>query len=129
MSTPEIPCQACGNNVPSYDIVHYGSIDSGYQKLCSQCFNAAVAERSGITAFENIRLEPVGITDCIGETHEFHFRTRLLGNIVSLEAFELLDGEPGGYEFQLIGQPEDDLFVLLGRMVRGSARHCPSNTS
>jgi hypothetical protein len=43
--------------------------------------------------------------------------TRLLGGILSLQAFELQDGTPAGYQFQIIGDPQDDIFALLGRMV------------
>jgi hypothetical protein len=118
MPNPVDPCAGCGETVPSYDIVHYGSFDSGYRLLCTRCFNDEVAKRCGVDGFENIRLEPIGITDCSGETHQFHFQTRLLGGIVSLEAFELRDGSPGGYECQIIGDPEDDLFTLLGRLVQ-----------
>ena len=118
MPSPVVLCEGCGESVPGYDIVHYGSIDSGYRLLCTRCFNAEVVKRSGVDDFENIRLEPIGITDCDGETHQFHFQTRLLGNIVALEAFELRDGNPGGYECQIIGDPKDDLFGLLGRLVQ-----------
>jgi hypothetical protein len=118
MSKMVVACEGCGETVPGHDIVHYGSIDQGYRKLCSRCFNAEVAERSGVESFENIRLEPIGITDCAGEEHQFHLRTRLLGDMVILEAFELRDGEPGGYKFKLAGNPEEDLFVLLGRLVQ-----------
>lgn len=102
---------------PSHDITHYGSIETGYRNLCSLCFNADVAKRCGLEEFENIRLEPITITDDTGQAREFHFVTRLLGNILSLEAFELQDGVPAGYQFQIICDPEDDLFGLLGRMV------------
>ena len=111
-------CEECGETVPGYDIVHYGSMDHGYRKLCSQCLNAAVAERSGVDNFENIRLEPIVMTDCRGKEHQFHFRTRLLGGIVALEAFEVREGNPEGYQFELIGDSEDDLFALLGRLVQ-----------
>ena len=50
-------------------------------------------------------------------TREFHFQTRLLGHIVALEAYELIEGTPAGYKFQMIGNPEDDLFALLGRLI------------
>lgn len=113
-----IICEGCGQLAPSYDIVHYGSSEEGFQKLCTQCFNASVALRSGVENFENIRLEPIGITDCAGELHQFHFQTRLLGNMVTIDGFELLAGNPGGYTFQIIGEPEDDLFVLLGLLVQ-----------
>jgi predicted FMN-binding regulatory protein PaiB len=55
-------------------------------------YNAEVAKRCGLDDFENIRLEPIGIDDCAGETHEFHFQTRLMGHIVSSEAFEVREG-------------------------------------
>jgi hypothetical protein len=102
---------------PSHDITHYGSIEHGYKKLCSLCLNAEVANRCGLEEFENIRLEPIGITDSTGQTRDFHFVTRLMGDILSLNAFELQDGIPAGYQFQVLGDPEDDIFALLGRMV------------
>jgi hypothetical protein len=111
-------CEECGEITPGYDTVHYGSMDSGYRQLCTRCFNAEVAELHGLDDFENIRLEPIGLTDCAGEEHQFHFQTRLLGGIVSLEAFELREGNPAGYTFQLIGKPEEDLFALLGRLIQ-----------
>ena len=49
--------------------------------------------------------------------HQFHLRTRLLGAIVTLEAYELKENEPSGYQFQLIGEPDEDRFVQLGRLV------------
>ena len=47
----------------------------------------------------------------------FIFEVHLLGDRVSLEAFELVDGAPGGYQFQVLGDAEEDLFDLMGRMV------------
>src|SRR5207253_3899255 len=55
--------------------------------------------------------------DAAGERHEFHFRVRLLGDRVVLEAFELNAGEPGGYEFEVLGDPEGDLFALLAGLI------------
>jgi hypothetical protein len=110
-------CEGCGKETPGYDITHYGSIDGVYRNLCSLCFNAEVAKLSGLDNFDNARLQPIGITDCAGELHQFHFVTRLLGHMVTLEAFELKEGQRAGYEFQIIGDPEEDQFALLGRMV------------
>jgi hypothetical protein len=80
--------------------------------------NVAVALRTGVENFENIRLEPIGITDCAGELHQFHFQNRLLENMVKIDGFELVDGNPDGYTFRIIGDPDDDLFVLLGKLVQ-----------
>src|ERR1700676_1536564 len=57
-----------------------------------------------------------------GEGHEFHFRTYLFGSGVVLDAFELRDGHPSGYSFQIIGDPEGDLLVLLGRLIEKMRR-------
>lgn len=114
----QIHCEGCDEISPSYDIIHYGSTDSGYRQLCTRCYNAEVAKRCGLNDFENIRLEPIGIDDCAGETHEFYFQTRLMGHIVSLEAFEVHDGNPGGCKFQLVADPEEDLFALVGRLIQ-----------
>lgn len=111
-------CEECGEITPGYDSVHYGSLDSGYRQLCTQCFNAEVTELYGLDDFGNIRLTPIGLTDCAGEEHRFHFQTRLLGGIVSLEACELHEGSPASYKFQLVGDPEDDLFSLLGKLIQ-----------
>jgi hypothetical protein len=120
--SPQILCDSCGQLAPSYEIVHYGSIERGYRKLCSQCFNTEVAKTGGLKGFEHARFEPVGLVDCTGEVHEFHFRTHLFGPGVALESFELRDGRPAGYQFKIIGNPTDDLFVLLGRLIEKMRR-------
>ena len=113
----QIRCDGCRQSAPSYDIVHYGSIERGYRRLCSQCFNGEAARAAGLEGFEHAKFEPVGLTDCAGEVHEFHFRTNLFGPGVAVDAFELRDGSPAGYHFQIIGDPADDLLVLLGRLI------------
>jgi hypothetical protein len=118
----QIQCDVCGQRVPDYDIVNYGSIDRGYRKLCSACFNTGVAKLGDLTGFEHIQFEPIVITDVSGDTHEFHFHTLLRGTHVTLEAFELFDEHPSGYRFQVIGGPEDDLMALLGKLIEKMRR-------
>lgn len=110
-------CDNCRKRVPNYDLVNYGSIEKGYRQLCGQCFNTEVAQLDGLLHFEHINFEPVQLLDCAGEKHDFHFRTRLFGPGIALDAFELRDGHPGGYRFQIIGDPEEDLLGLLGRLI------------
>lgn len=112
-----IRCVACGEATPTHDIITIGGIDEGDRQICSRCFNAEVAGLHDLQDFENVRLEPIGLVDCAGERHVFHFRTQLLGHIVALDAFELHEGVPSGYQCQMIGDPEDDLLGLLGRLV------------
>ncbi len=120
--TQQVQCEGCGKNTPGYDIVSYGSLDRGCRNLCSYCFNSEVAKQNGLADFENVRFQPIGMIDCDGETHQFHFQTRLLGSMVSLDAFELRDGVPSGYNFQTIGAPGDDLLVLLVKLIEKMRR-------
>lgn len=113
----QIRCATCGQVTPDHDIVNYGSIEDGYRELCNRCLNTEVAKSDGLDKFEHVRFEPVELADCTGEAHVFHFRTRLFGPGVALDAFELRDGHPGGYQFQIIGDPQEDLLVLLGRLI------------
>ncbi|GAB0119800.1 DUF7713 domain-containing protein [Acidisoma sp. 7E03] len=115
-------CEACGTTVPEYDVVSYGSIECGYRALCTNCFNAEVAGALGLEHFEHTPLAPVVMTDCAGDQHEFHFRTRLLGEIMVLEAFELEADVPGGYQFEIVGEPADEPLVLLGRLIERMRR-------
>ncbi len=115
--TKETRCSSCGEITPNYDIVNYGSIEKRSRQLCSRCLNAEVAKSDGLDKFEHVRFDPVDLADCTGRAHVFHFRTRLFGPGIALDAFELRDGHPAGYQFQVIGEPEDDLLALLGRLI------------
>ena len=109
-------CQTCGRAIAGFESVHYGSIEGGYRDLCNRCFNQEVAAAGGID-FAHVQFEPLEMPDAAGQAHRFHFEIRLLGDRVALEAFELVDGAPGGYEFQVLGDAADDLFELMGQMV------------
>jgi hypothetical protein len=113
----KVRCDACHENVPSFDITNLGSIDTGYRRLCSRCSNVEMAEWSGLPGFEHLDLKPVALIDRSGKEHEFHFRVRLFGTGVALDAFELQGGLPAGYQFQIIGKPEEDQLALLGRLI------------
>lgn len=121
-SSSKICGDVCDTAVPTYDVVNYGSIEQGYRELCNRCFNAEVASALGLERFENVCLHPVVMTDCAGERHEFHFRMRLLGTVTALDAFEVTAGAPGGYRFQMLGKPDDELLSLLGRLIERMRR-------
>ena len=57
------------------------------------------------------------IADCDGVVHCFHFSTRLFGRGVSLDAFELENGHPAGYKFQIIDDPETDPLEMLAKLI------------
>jgi hypothetical protein len=59
------------------------------------------------------------LSDAHGDDHEFHFRSLLLGDQLSLEAFELAGGDGSkGYRFQSLGDPEAEPFALLGQLIQ-----------
>ena len=116
-----VQCDSCGETVPGFDTIHYGSMEAGYRDLCSRCFNGEVAKLGGLN-FEHVAFEPVEMRDAIGGSHRFHFRVHHLGDQVSLEAFELKEGAPGGYQFQILGEAEADLFGLMGQLIERMRR-------
>lgn len=117
MDQDTIPCESCGQLTPHYDIVSYRGAEGSCRQFCTRCFNADVARLGGLAHFEDIPLEPIDLTDSVGETHRFYFRTRLHGSIVALDAFELRDGRPSGYQCQVIGNPEQELLALLAKLI------------
>jgi hypothetical protein len=42
--------------------------------------------------------------------------------MAALDAFELRDGAPGGYQFQILGKPDDEPLSLLGRLIERMRR-------
>ena len=105
----------CGA-IAGFESVHYGLIEGGYRDLCNLCFNQEIGA-AGEIDFSHVQFEPLEMPDAAGETHHFHFELRLRGDRVVLEAFELVDGAPGGHQFQVLGDAEADLFGLMGQMV------------
>jgi len=114
-------CHTCQAPIAGYDSVHCGSIETGYRDLCSRCFNEEVANH-GELDFQHVQFDPVDMPDAGGAVHRFHFRLHLLGDQVSLEAFELKDGAPDGYQFQMLDEAEADLFALMARLIERMRR-------
>ncbi len=107
-------CTACGKTVAPYDGV-FLTREKDQQYFCSNCYNDMLSQHLGV-AFENPSFEPVTIKDTDAISHTFHFRTRLLGDQVSIDALEILDDDKQGYEFAVLGDVEEDLFDLFKRL-------------
>jgi hypothetical protein len=112
--------------VPDYNVVGYGSDESGERPLCSRCFNLETAQ-AGRIDFERVRFASIAMTDAVGKSHVFQFRVfEALGGGVILEAFERPPPELAGYEFAALGETPVDLFdlkaLLLQRMRRWLAQ-------
>jgi hypothetical protein len=74
-----------------------------------------IAEYSG-TDFEHVEFEPILLKDAEGVNHEFHFTVRHLGDRIGIDSFEIDEDHRGGYEFSLIGDIEDEIFKLFGKL-------------
>jgi len=96
--------------------VSYGSLESGYRELCNRCFNeeshAAMASTFSMSNSSRSRcsMRP-------GQRPQISFPRASARRSVALDAFELRDEEPRGYHFQIIGDPQGDLFALMGQLV------------
>jgi hypothetical protein len=117
-----VHCHTCHQVIAVADGVTYGSIETGYRELCSRCFNEEVARQGGLD-FQHVQFEPQDMADAGGAVHRFHFRVHLLGDRVAINVFEIDEaGNPGGYEFQALGDPEGDLFALMGQLIERMRR-------
>lgn len=117
----QVQCQTCHAWVASYEAIHFGSMELGYRDLCSRCFNEVVA-RTGQIELEQVGFQPIDMSDAAGVKRRFHFLLLHLGDRVTLEAFEVQDGERRGYEFRILDDPQADLFELMARLVERMRR-------
>ena len=116
-------CVRCGPTKPTCDFVSAATSDGMYRLLCSRCFNEEMAQFAKVHNFEHPGFTPIRLLDANGDAHEFHFRNLLLGDQLSLEAFELAhDDVSAGYRFQILGDLESDPFALLGQLIQKMRR-------
>ncbi|BBO86793.1 hypothetical protein DSCO28_73590 (plasmid) [Desulfosarcina ovata subsp. sediminis] len=108
-------CEFCGELVPSYSTI-YVAVDKQYHCSCLKCYNSRMAEYSG-TDFEYVELDPIILKDFEDVDHKFHFTVRHLGDRIVIEAFEIKEGHRGGYEFSYIGDIDEEIFNLFGKLV------------
>jgi hypothetical protein len=78
-----------------------------------------MAQFAGHRSFEHPSFTPLRLLDAHGYEHEFYFRSLLLGDQLSLEAFELAgDDDSAGYRFQCLGNAKSEPFTLLAQLVQ-----------
>ena len=107
-------CEICGSHVPGYDTVYLSSQEN-LTRICLKCYNQRISDSTGFD-YEHVELEPIVVKDTDGADHKFHFTVRLLGDRVAIDAFEIKNGHPGGYEFSVIGDIEIEIFELFGKL-------------
>jgi hypothetical protein len=82
-----------------------------------------MAEYIGLD-YEHVSFDPLTLQDLDGVPHTFEFRPHIFGDQLNLQAFEV--GPEQGYEFSVIADAEQDLFVtfqtLFERMRRELGR-------
>lgn len=114
------PCDTCGTEVSTYDGVYFSKGDKS-RFLCNRCYNESISGAIGLD-FEHLSFNPIILADKDGENHTFHFQTRLLGDKVHIQALEIRDNAPRGYEFSIYSDAEDDLFGLFTKLAERMRR-------
>ena len=105
-------CEDCSHLVPPYDMIHLTVSERQSRRICIRCFNTRIA---GVD-FEHPSFEPVMLRDASGVPHEFHFTARHGGSHLAIEAFEVEHGRPSGYQFQVLGDPNDEPLAIFQRL-------------
>lgn len=117
-------CVACNRTVPAHDgVIRSDGRGKSFGFHCGRCWAQVVAEHQGVEATV-LEIAPVTMRDAAGCDHEFHFR--FIPAPRGIEAFELVDGAPGGYRFKVLQEDDDPAIVerLFARMRRALAtRH------
>jgi hypothetical protein len=123
MMMKRVRCSQCKRLSAPWDLVHIAFNEGEkYKPFCVDCSNRMMAERSGLEDFQTVPFESMELTDADGVKHWFHFRTRLFGPGIALDAFEFPDAWGGGYRFQVIGEPHDDQMQLFARLLEKMRR-------
>lgn len=87
------------------------------RKLCFRCMNAQMAETTGHQEGRDVQFDPYVITGRDRRKHTFQIRSRYGPNGYTLEAFEVLRGRRGGYEFAVISPYGVDILDGYARLI------------
>lgn len=115
MTQERYTCTTCKRKVPGYEGVCL-TIEGEQHFYCDKCYNQQIADMYDLD-FTNISFHPVTFPDSDGIDHTFHISTRIFGPHVCLEAYELINDHPSGYQFSVMGDVEEDLFALFTKLV------------
>lgn len=107
-------CETCGKLARGFDMIHL-SRDGGTTLLCSKCYNEFVSQYMGLD-FQHVDFDSVTMQDIDGVSHTFEYQTRLFGANIFIEALEIQDGQPRGYEFATAGDAEGDMLTLFQKL-------------
>ena len=117
-TAPLAKCSECLKEKPAYGFTIVSNDEScESRELCSACFNRSCARRSGLPDLELPELSPILLIDSLGKEHVFYFDVRLTTGL-GIQAFELVDGNPGGYQFSIMDHPASDVSELYFELIK-----------
>ncbi|NLK53196.1 MAG: hypothetical protein GX295_12260 [Syntrophomonadaceae bacterium] len=108
-------CNRCGKEIAGQTVILSDPVLSG--TYCTDCHNRVVSKFLGID-FEHVSFEPVQIKDSYGKKHTFYFETELVPTGRSIEAYERLKVDKGGYKFSILGDFDCDPRVLYSQLLQ-----------
>ena len=109
-------CESCKKTVPAYEMTHLTEQNPlRSTPLCGPCFFETMSAHGGAD-FDHASLQPITVSDVNGQPHIFHFRHSVCPVGLTLEAFEIKKGNPGGYELQVLGDFEADPLELFKKL-------------
>jgi hypothetical protein len=111
-------CDECGRTSPAYgftSLISEGGKPA--RNLCPECYNHDYTKRAGLPRLETVDFDPIVRYDCVGQQHVFYFVVRMSTGL-GIQAFELVDGLPGGYQFSVLEPPGTPVGEAHARLVR-----------
>jgi len=113
-------CETCGEKVAYFNTIYISSTNK-LTCSCLRCYNERIAKECD-SNFEHVEFEPVILEDISRVNHEFYFTVRNLGDRVVIESFEIKDGNREGYEFSIIGDIDNDIIIIFGKLIERMRR-------
>lgn len=113
---PEKICSDCGQKLKSNGSVNYGDNETGYKDYCNKCFNEMIANSFGLD-YSHVDFPDISIMDADGKPHKFKFESRMAPGGLVLEALEVKMDLIPGYHIEVMGDPEDKLFLLYNKLL------------
>lgn len=108
-------CGLCGDDFRAYNLVHL--LSEGIETVtCLRCYNQRISNAAD-GVFEQFEFEPVILKDCIEKDHVFHFGIRSYQDKLVIDASEIENDQPSGYQFQIIGSTGDDPFEMFVKLM------------
>jgi hypothetical protein len=126
-------CDECKQVKPQYGFTFLTSQKKGTSEhLCSVCCNRRFAKHAGIPELEVVEFPSLTLHDSLGKPHTFYFDVRFSTGL-GIQAFELINGHPGGYQFSVLEHPETpvrELYAMLTKRIEEglSVRYIQAST-